>query len=246
MCTYCKWCLYHQHSDNKQNHRGDKERQRLDFSSFVISSPLPPPPPPPRCFRLYFLVTQWLHLNITIAGTTIGHYCWWKKPLWLSGFHNCQISRLWCFIPCEDMQLPWRTADLYSCQIRSSKTIWPHPRRQQIGLAVVLTVYTFNTLSPLSSRTLLLPDPFLRVLSSCHMSTTADGAQHISMTLWRSPRIAQWAVIFTLQFHSLKAPFHQEDKWCGLQPARNGDGAGVRSGLEGLQIRCRGPHRSSE
>lgn len=126
--TYHKWCLYHQHSDNKQNHGGDKEKQIKLFSycNFKHSSSST------SLFQAFFVVTQWLHLNIAIAGTTIGCYCWWKKPLWHSGFHNYQISHLLLSI-CNyyeghqtSILVKWEAADSMTPSLGAADRFKPH------------------------------------------------------------------------------------------------------------------------
>lgn len=140
------------------------------------------------------------------------------------------------------------------------QAIWPHPGEQQASMLTVWHLFTI--FSPLSLLTLVLLDRFLRAKCSCHTSSITDDVQHISMSLLRSPRIAQWTAIFTMQFHILtgslspglflwepKQIHDQEDKWYPLPLATgrgelDGEWGRVWAGLWGLQIRSRGPHRS--
>lgn len=81
--------------------------------------------------------------------------------------------------------------------------IWPYPWEQQIGSVLRVTVWhLYNSLTSVSSRTLLLLDRFLRVPCSCHPSAITDDVHHITMS-----SLCPEIVIFTMQFQTLKATF---------------------------------------
>lgn len=136
--------------------------------------------PPPHCFILYFVVTQWLHQNETVAGTTMGFYCGWKKgPFDIHDFTICQISDWRMFYSCWGYAVTLKYIRLVLLSNPAGDNMTPCMWEADRFSPHVTWLTSFNALTALNTEA-SAPRPFL----PRHNVVAIRALSHMSCTIF--------------------------------------------------------------
>jgi len=184
MYTYGKWCLYHQWKQTKPQGRLREGGTRFDsLCNFLLLMVLD-----------LILESHKDYARIKQNGT-MGFFSSFFLLMEKCTYRICQISHPRWFIPVEYAITP-KDIRLVFLSNETRQPLRPHPWERQMGAGLVLTAWHLYNTHHWGFRS--------STVSRGHGVAAIQALSQISMSLLRSPGIAQRTVVFTMQFHIKK------------------------------------------